>query len=1288
MTVQDSAVSTVLPGDVRRQPLSLASGCGFRAAPVSRLRGTGRRCSSTGGPIVTWLISSALRLRRLVVAAVVAVLALGLVQLQKATVDVYPEFEPTVVQVQTDALGLSAYEVEQLITVPLEQNLLNGIPRLQEIRSRSMSGVSVVDLTFEPGTEVYLARQLVQERMGRINLLPHVGTAPTMIQPTASTSRVAMVGMRSDSVSLIDMSVLARWNIKPRLMSIPGVAAVSVWGLRDRQLQVQVDPERLIANGVTLTQVIGTTGNALWVSPLSFLQASTPGTGGFFESPNQRIGVQHISPITESEQLADVTVQRTNGPPVRLGDLADVREDHQPLVGDATSGGGEQGLMLVVERFPDANTAQVSRDVEAALDAMAPGLTGITMDPTVYQPAAYLDSALGRLGLAVLIGLVLMVAVIAVVALSWRVAVVAFVSVAVSLVGALWVLHLRGATLTTMTVIGLATVMALVIDDAVGDVTELRARFVERRADGEPALRALTAEVLGARRRTLMYATVAVLVALAPLLLLGGVAGAFARPALLAFALAALTSLVAALVVTPTLGLLLLSGRGARPGRSAVFPDRVNRGVDRVVAPAVRRRLPALAAVAALVALALTGGFLMRSDDLLPEAQDRNVLVRIQAAPGTALAEMNRITGRAAEELRGVPGVEAAGTHVGRAVGGDVVVDVDASEIWLTIGEDADYSRTLEAVRTTIDGYPGLRNEVRTYGQAQLDAADSATVASSDDELVVRVYGQDFDTLRQTAEQVREALATVSGVITPTVEAQPVQPVAEVRVDLAASQRYGLQPGDVRRAASTLVSGLTVGNLYEQQAIFDVVIWGGPTQRHSVLDLERLLIDAPSGAQVRLGEVASVVQTSDPTAIEHHAVSRSLDVTAQVQGRDIDDVAAAATTRLQQMDYPYEYRAEVIVDPTDGSGPGQPLLVGGLVAAALVLLLFQAATGSWRGAAVLIVCVPLAGVGGVLAGLLLDDGWTLAVLAAVFAAVALTARQALVLVRGAQALAADAGPQRPAEVMVAALKEKAPATVAAVLVIAAAFLPAAVMGGGAGLELLQPFAVALLAGLVTSVVVVLFLVPALYSAFGDLTPAGGPDDDFDDEAGRHEARTGAHLPAPRDPDRVPTADRPRTEQSRGGAMSRDRFPSRSRSLGIASLFLAVGLAAAGCGDEAPAAGAEAAEGPAVVEAVDDGGPSLLTLTPEAVTRLGIETAAVTAAPRSTIPYAAVVYDGQGAAWAFAQLDEGTYQRTPLTIADITGDTALLSAGPEAGTRVVTIGAAELVGVETGISGGE
>ena len=264
--------------------------------------------------MIKWIVSAALRFSRLVVAAAIGILGVGLYQLHNAAVDVYPEFEPPDIQIQAEALGLSAQEVEQLITVPIEQDLLNGIPWVQSIRSRSMPGLSAIDLQFEPGTDLLAARQLTQERMSQAKALPNVGTPPMMIQPKSSTSRIAMIAMRSDTVSEIQMSVLARWQIRPRLMSIPGVANVSVWGMRDRQLQVQVDPQRLQTHKVSLTQLIESTGNALWVSPLSFVEASTPGTGGFVETPNQRLGVQHIQPIATPDQLANVAVEGTQTP--------------------------------------------------------------------------------------------------------------------------------------------------------------------------------------------------------------------------------------------------------------------------------------------------------------------------------------------------------------------------------------------------------------------------------------------------------------------------------------------------------------------------------------------------------------------------------------------------------------------------------------------------------------------------------------------------------------------------------------------------------------------------------------------------------------------------------------------------------------------------------------------------------------------------------------------------------------------------------------------------------------
>lgn len=277
------------------------------------------------------IIESSLRLRLLMVAIAVVVMFFGIKQLSNMSLDIFPEFSPPFVEIQTEALGLSAAEVEQLITVPLEADLLNGVAWLQTIRSDSIPGLSSITLIFEPGTDVMRARQMVQERLTQAHALPNVSAPPTMLQPLSSANRVMTVGVNSKNLSNIDMSVLARWTIKPRLMGIPGIANVSIWGQRKRQLQVQVDPQKLQDKGLTLFQVIESTGNALWASPLTFLNASTPGTGGWIDTPNQRLGIRHVLPIRTPEDLAEVTVE---GAEITLGEVASVVEDHQPLIGD------------------------------------------------------------------------------------------------------------------------------------------------------------------------------------------------------------------------------------------------------------------------------------------------------------------------------------------------------------------------------------------------------------------------------------------------------------------------------------------------------------------------------------------------------------------------------------------------------------------------------------------------------------------------------------------------------------------------------------------------------------------------------------------------------------------------------------------------------------------------------------------------------------------------------------------------------------------------------------------
>src|SRR5215468_4004001 len=550
-----------------------------------------------------WILGSSLRFGRLVVAVAIGLAVIAIAQLRSAPVDVYPEFMPPSVEIQTEALGLSAAEVEQLITVPLEQDLLNGVPWLDRIHSTSRPGLSAIDLTFEPGTNLYAARQMVQERMTQAHALPNVGSPPIMIQPLASASRVAMIRLSSRQVSLIDMSVLARWKIRPRLMGVRGVANVSIYGQRDRQLQVQVDPQRLRAQHVSLAQVIETAGNALWVSPLTFVEASTPGTGGFFESSSQRLSVQHISPISTPRQLSDVPVEGAKAGKLRLSDVANVVEDHQPLIGDAVAGGAPS-LLLVIEKFPGADTLQVTRGIEQAMADMAPGLEGITIDTREYRPATFVETALRNAGWVALIGLALLVLALGLLG-SWRAALIGAVVVPMALVLAAYVLYLRGTTFTTITLLGLAAAVGVIIDDVITDVDAVRRRLGPRAtADGaEPAgatIRAAFASVLG----PLVFAVLAILLATLPFLFLGTLASAFSRPLVITFALAVLTSMAVAFTLTPVLAALLLRSPGVgRPGR---FAGWVTQGFDRGFAAVVGpRRAWAVAGVLVVAALAV-----------------------------------------------------------------------------------------------------------------------------------------------------------------------------------------------------------------------------------------------------------------------------------------------------------------------------------------------------------------------------------------------------------------------------------------------------------------------------------------------------------------------------------------------------------------------------------------------------------------------------------------------------------------------------------------------------------
>ncbi len=1038
--------------------------------------------------------ASVIRFRLLILAAAVGFMVVGFVQLRQAPVDVLPEFTPPYAEIQTEALGLSADEVEQLITVPLEADLLNGVEGVDIIRSESVPGLSSIVLVFNSGTDVYRARQLVEERLTQAHALPNVSRPPTLLAPLSSSSRVLMIGLSSTELTPIEQSVVARWTVRPRLMGIAGVANVSIWGMRDQQLQVQVDPEELRDQEVTLSQVINTAGNAQVVSQLSFLEASTPGTGGFIETPQQRLQVRHLlEKLANPAELAKVPVEGTRGR-LNLGDVAEIKVDHQPLIGDAVVNGAP-GLLLVVEKFPGVSTPAVSEDIEKALNTLSPGLSGITVDTSFFRPADYIDSASRNLGMALLLGGALMLAALLVLGSSWRTMVIAGVTVPLALLVAILVLRMLGESLNALVVAGIAAAAAVVVDEAVAPASEIARRQREGSASG--SLPSVTQAGSAAIRSPLMYAAAVTLLAIVPLVVLDGRPGAFFESLVLAYALAVVAAMVVAMTVAPALSSVLFTG-----SRSDVRNTWLHRAGDRyeLVLQRFRRGLipVLLLAGGCVVIVVATIPFLTTA--LVPSFQDPNVLIRIEGKPGTSAPRMTEQATELTRIVTDLPGVASVAAHVGRAVTGDRVVNVNSSDVWVSLEPGADHDDTLELIEQAAVSVPEVSAEVTAYTAQKLRDVGALTRGSNDvttggldmltglnTPIAVRLYGQDPEVLAQQGERVRALMIKVDGVSGPQVRSLPTQPTVEIEVDLERAQRFGVSPGDVRRAEATLLQGIQVGSVFEQQKVFDVVVQGAPATRGSVQDIRNLLIDRPDGGHVRLGQVADVRITEAQSSILRAAVSRHVDVVTAVSGRSASDVAADIEGELARIDFPLEYHAEVLQTSTaEEVGSGRVIGVG-IGAAIAAFLLFQAAFRSWRLAGLVFASLPLSLAGGLVMVLVLDAQLSLGAILGLLAVLGLATRFAILLASSVQSL--SDGEHDDTVVVEKAARYRLRPVVASTAALAMLVIPIVILGDRPGLEILHPLAMVVLGGLVTTAVMSLLVLPALYGAIESRRPA-------------------------------------------------------------------------------------------------------------------------------------------------------------------------------------------------------
>jgi CzcA family heavy metal efflux pump len=1023
--------------------------------------------------MMRWILATSLRLRVSIVALTLVLLIAGSRTLGKARFDVFPEFAPPLVEIQTESPGLSAAEVEILVTVPVE-NALNGVSWVDNVRSKSVLGLSSVVLYFEQGTDLMKARQFVQERLAQLGeRLPAAARTPVILSPLSSTSRVLKIGMSSKTLSQMDMTTVAKWTIRPRLMAIPGVANVAIWGERDRQIQVLVDPRHLQAHGVTTDEVVKAVGEAVKI-----------GGGGFVDTPNQRLAVAYISGVKSPRDLVDVPVAVRNGVPLKLGDLAELVEGFPPPIGDAIINDGP-GLLLIVEKQPWGNTLEVTRRIEEALNALRPGMADIDIDSTIFRPATFIEMSLHNLNRALLIGCVLVILVLVFFLNDWRSALISSLAIPTSLITAGLVLHYRGGTINTMVLAGLIIALGELVDDAIIDVENILRRLRLNRASPQPesdwsvVLKA-SLEV----RSAVVHGSIIVVLVLLPIFLLGGLAGSFFRPLALSYVLAILSSLLVALTITPALALILLPRASER--RESPFMASLRVRYEILLRRIMRKPKQVMAVVVAAVLVALAVVPFL-GEEFLPHFKEYDFLMHWVEKPGTSLEAMDRITIRASRELRSIPGVRNFGAHIGRAEVSDEVVGPNFTELWISLDPKVKYKETVAKIQEVVDGYPGLYRDLLTYLRERIKEVLTGSSAT----LVVRIYGEDLDRLRRSAEDVRASLADIRGIADLKVQLQVLVPQVEVRVRPEAALAFGLTAGDVRRSVTLLTNGAKVGEFYDNQNIFDIAVWGTEEIRSNVPALRDIMISTPTGGLVPLRDVADVVVAPVPNQVTRERASRYTEVTCNVRGRDLGGVARDIEGRVRKMTFDRGYHAEVLGEYAAAKASKNRILSISLISLLGIFLLLLTDFGSARMAFLVIAGLPFALIGGVLFVLAGGGVMSLGSIVGFVTVLGVAARNSIMLLSHYKHLESVEGETFGFELAVRGARERLAPILMTAMATALALLPIIVGGNRPGQEIENPMALVIFGGLLTSTLLNLLVMPVLYWKFGKGKAASG-----------------------------------------------------------------------------------------------------------------------------------------------------------------------------------------------------
>jgi CzcA family heavy metal efflux pump len=1064
--------------------------------------------------IVGWSLHN----RVAVVVLAFLLLAAGCYAAWKARLDVFPDFAPPQVVIQTEAPGLSPTEVERLVTLPIE-NAVNGLPRLDALRSESIHGLSVVTVVFADGTDIYRARQLVNERLAELaGQLPAGVKSPRMAPLTSATGRLLTVGFTArpldaaDGVSALpaaapsglgevpwaglaaagrkyrpapdamELRDAAQWKVRPRLLQVRGVAQITIMGGEVRQFQVQVDPAALAARGLTLNDVLDATR-----------QASGVRGAGFLENSQQRLTLRVESQVQSAAELGETVVTPPGaGTPARLKDVGRVADGAEPKFGDAAINGGGPAVVLIIYKQFDADTIEVTRRVEAELQRMEPELAaqGIVTHPALFRQASFIEHAVGNVMTSLVVGAVLVCVVLFLFLFNLRVAAISLTAIPLSLLSAVLVLWAFGVSLNTLTLGGLAIAVGEVVDDAIIDVENIYRRLRENAA--LPAPRPALAVVLSASlevRTAVVYATFIVVLVFVPVFFLSGLHGRLFAPLGYAYVLAVLASLATALTVSPALALMLLpaapAGKGGGHGPPPLLRwsqgayDRLLRLLDREWALVGGVTL-ALIVAAAVMCFNFGGQF-------LPELRENHFVVHMSGLPGDSLPHTMAMGARVADDLAAVPEVRSVAQQAGRAELGEDTAGVEYSELEVDLhsnsGEVA--AQTQNKLRERLGRVPGYSFKVLPF----LSERIKETLSGASAAVVVKVYDDDLDALDRKTQAVAAVLGKVPGAMEVMPEPQTGAPELVVRFRPEAA-RFGLRNAQLLDAVHAAYAGADCGQVYVNNRVVDLNVILDPKARRSPGQVGDLWLAVPppdpGGAdaaaakgRVQLKQVADVYLSDGRFTVTHEGGRRKQQVTCNVKDRDLTSFVAEAERKVAELKLPpgsYEFTGEHVARRT---ALVELLLLSAGVTVAVLLLLWIA-FGSLGRMLLVLIGVPFALVGGVAAiyatGGVLDVGGLIGFVTLF----GITMRNGIMMVSHWQHLHEVEGVAWGPELIFRGARERLAPVLMTALVTGLGLLPLALFSGEAGREIEGPMAQVILCGLATSTALNLFVLPVIY----------------------------------------------------------------------------------------------------------------------------------------------------------------------------------------------------------------